>query len=136
MEIRPLTDDYAVSPQIAAEDLPAIANAGYVAVICNRPDAEVGPESGADAIEAAATAAGLAFVRNPVTHQGLDETMVARQRQALDEAGGPVLAYCASGTRSTIVWALGQSGRRPAEEIVERAARAGYDIAGLGPRLG
>ena len=136
MEIRPLTDTYAVSPQIAVEDLPAIAAAGYVAVLCNRPDAEVGPEAQADAIEAAARAAGLAFSRNPVTHQGLNAEMVARQRAVIDGAGGPVLAYCASGTRSTIVWALGQAGVRPAAEIVERAAKAGYDIAGLAPRLG
>ena len=136
MDIRPLTDDYAVSPQIAAKDLPAIAAAGYVAILCNRPDAEVGPEARADAIELAAREAGLAFSRNPVTHQGLNDEMVARQRAVVEEAGGPVLAYCASGTRSTIVWALGQAGRRPAAEIVERAARAGYDIAGLAPRLG
>ena len=136
MEIRPLTDTYAVSPQIAVEDLPAIAAAGYVAVLCNRPDAEVGPEVQADAIEAAARAAGLAFIRNPVTHQGLNAEMVARQRAVIDGAGGPVLAYCASGTRSTIVWALGQAGDRPAAEIIERAAKAGYDIAGLAPRLG
>ncbi|MDO9527336.1 MAG: sulfur transferase domain-containing protein, partial [Gemmobacter sp.] len=37
MDIRALTPDYAVSPQISPSDLPAIKAAGYSTVICNRP---------------------------------------------------------------------------------------------------
>ena len=51
--------------------------------------------------------------------------------QALEQAGdAPVLAYCRSGTRSTLLWALtmARSGMHPAE-IAEKAANAGYDIA-------
>ncbi|GGL65074.1 TIGR01244 family sulfur transferase [Wenxinia marina] len=136
MDIRPITDGYAVSPQIDPADMAAIRDAGYVLVLCNRPDAENPPDLQADAMRRAAEAAGLAFVENPVTHQGLNEDMVRLQRETIDGAGGPVLAYCASGTRSTIVWALGQAGERPADEIVGAAANAGYDIAGLRPRLG
>src|SRR6056297_454993 len=99
MEIRRLTPAYAVSPQIAPEDLPRIAEAGYRTVICNRPDPEVPPELQAASIRAAAEAAGLAFLVNPVTHGGMTPAMVAAQANAI--AAGPALAYCASGTRST-----------------------------------
>lgn len=136
MDIRPITPDYAVSPQIAAEDIPAIATAGYVAILCNRPDSEVPEGLQADAIRQAAEAAGLAFVINPVTHEGLNSEMIALQSDTLRDAGGPVLAYCASGTRSTIVWALGQSGAMPADDIIGAAAKAGYDLSGLRGRLG
>ena len=136
MDIRPITPDYAVSPQIAPEDMAAIKAAGYVAILCNRPDAEVPPGLGAAAMRAAAEAAGLAFVANPVTHQSLNAEMVTRQAEALREAGGPVLAYCASGTRSTIVWALGQAGRMDEDAIIAAGARAGYDLSGLRGRLG
>ena len=135
MDIRPLTDDYAVSPQIAAEDAAAIAAAGYRTVICNRPDVEVTPELGADAIGTAVRAAGMSFVVLPLTHDTL-RAQAAAQRRARTEADGPVLAYCASGTRSTLAWALGQAGAMPADDIVAAAARAGYDIAALRPELG
>ena len=135
MDIRQITPDYAVSPQIEPTDLPAIAAAGFRVVICNRPDAEVPQELSAAVIGIAAEAAGLGFVVNPVTHQTLNMDMVAAQMAALDAAGGPVLAYCASGTRSTIVWSLGSAGRMPTDEIIAAAARAGYDLFGLRPRL-
>ncbi|SMY09578.1 TIGR01244 family sulfur transferase [Flavimaricola marinus] len=135
MEIRPITPDYAVSPQIAAEDIPAIAAAGYTTILCNRPDAEVPPGQQADAIRRAAEAAGLGFVINPVTHQGLNDDMVAVQAATIRDSEGPVLAYCASGTRSTIVWALGQASQMSADSIIEAGAKAGYDLSGLRDRL-
>jgi len=135
MDIRQITPDYAVSPQIEPTDLPAIAAAGFRVVICNRPDAEVPQELSAEVMRIAAEAAGLDFVVNPVTHQTLNMDMVAVQMAALDAAGGPVLAYCASGTRSTIVWSLGSAGLLPTDEIIAVAAQAGYDLFGLRPRL-
>lgn len=131
MDIRRITDDYAVSPQIAPDDVPAIKAAGFETVICNRPDAEVPVELRADVLRAAVEAAGLRFEALPVTHDTL-EGLAGAQREA---RRGATLAYCASGTRSTVIWALGEAGRRPAEEIVEAAGRAGYDLAGLRPRL-
>ncbi|SHJ21931.1 TIGR01244 family sulfur transferase [Wenxinia saemankumensis] len=136
MDIRRITDDYAVSPQIAPTDVAAIRAAGFGTILCNRPDAEVPAELSAAEMRRAAEAEGLAFVVNPVTHQGLNDEMVRLQAETLDAADAPVLAYCASGTRSSIVWALGQAGRRDPDEIVDLAAKAGYDLAGLRPRLG
>ena len=135
MDIRPITDSYAVSPQIAPEDMAAIKAAGYVAIINNRPDAEIPPEWQATAMEAAAKEAGLDFVVNPVTHAGLNMDMVATQMETLQNAGGPVLAYCASGTRSSIVWSLGMAKDMSAEEIMQATGNAGYDLSGLVPQL-
>lgn len=135
MDIRPITQTYAVSPQIEPADLPAIKSAGFVAVICNRPDAEVPTELQAQALRIATEAAGLRFYENPVTHQTLNMQMVSDQMTAAAEAGGPVLAYCASGTRSSIVWSLGQAGAMSVDDIIAATAKAGYDLAGLKPRL-
>lgn len=140
MDIRPITPAYAVSPQISPEDAGAIAAAGYRMILCNRPDAEVPPPLQTGAIRAAAEAAGLAFVDNPVVHAALNDpeardALVQAQSQAIEQAGGPVLAYCASGTRSTVVWSLGQAGSMEAEEIIAAAGRAGYDMSGLRPHL-
>ena len=133
MDIRPLSERYAVSPQIEPEDVPAIAEAGYGTVICNRPDAEVPVELRAGALRAAVEAAGLRFVELPATHATIGPELAAAQRGAAQE--DRTLAYCASGTRSSVLWALGEAGRRPADDILAAAARAGYDLAALRPRL-
>jgi uncharacterized protein (TIGR01244 family) len=135
MDIRHITPAYAVSPQIAPDDMPAIRAAGFTAIINNRPDVEIPHELSADVMAIAAEAAGLRYTVNPVTHQTLNMDMVASQMQAAEDAGGPVLAYCASGTRSSIVWALGQAGHMPVADIIEAAGKAGYDLSGLAPRL-
>lgn len=135
MHIRQLTPTYAVSPQIGIEDIQAIADAGFKTIICNRPDAENPPGLAATVVAAAAKDAGLAFVDNPVTHQGLSMDMVALQKATMDTSDGPTLAYCASGTRSSIVWAMGQAKEMPADEIIAAAAAAGYDLGGLRPQL-
>ncbi len=135
MDIRQISPDYAVSPQIDPTDIPAIKAAGFRTIICNRPDAEVPHELSAEVIRIAAEEAGLEFVVNPVTHQTLNMDMVAAQMAELGDGKGPVLAYCASGTRSSIVWSLGQAGKMPTDAIIAATAKAGYDLSNLRPRL-
>ncbi|MCC5989800.1 MAG: TIGR01244 family phosphatase [Pararhodobacter sp.] len=128
MDIRPLDDGYAVSPQIAPEDIAAIAEAGFTTVIDNRPDAEIPPELHAEALRPALEAAGISLVVNPVVGGALTMENVEAQRAAIDSAPGKVLAYCASGNRSSIVWALALAGRRPTDELVAAGARYGYQV--------
>ncbi len=136
MDIRQISDRYAVSPQITPEDLSAAKAAGFARVICNRPDSENPPELQADAMAAAAAAAGLDFEVLPITHSSMTPDTVAQQRALIDGADGPVLAYCASGTRCTVIWALGEAGTgRPVDEVIADAARAGYDLGNLAPTL-
>ncbi len=131
MDIRHLTPTYAVSPQIDPSDLEAIAAAGFKTVISNRPDGEIPSSHHAAMMESAAKAAGLAFVFIPVTHQSLNMDMVNGQAAAMASAGGPVLAYCASGTRSSIVWSLSQAGEMPTDEIIAATTAAGYALDGM-----
>lgn len=127
MHIRPLTPDYAVSPQIDPSDLPAIKAAGYVMVIDNRPDGEIGAELQTAAMAAAAKALGLGFVANPATPGAFTPELVATQRAAIAAAGGPVFAYCASGNRSTVIWELVNAGKIPTSEMIALAAQHGYN---------
>ncbi|WP_369907970.1 TIGR01244 family sulfur transferase [Tropicimonas sp. IMCC34043] len=133
--MRSITPAYAVSPQIAPEDIPAIAAAGIRTLICNRPDIEVPPALRAASMQAAAEAAGLTFVVNPVLPGDFTADNVARQHAALDQAEGPVLAYCQSGTRSTIVWLLLMAGTAPVDELMAKAGRAGYQLDHLRPMI-
>jgi uncharacterized protein (TIGR01244 family) len=135
MDIRQITDRYSVSPQIDPNDAPAIKEAGITTVICNRPDAEVPPSHQADALRAAIEAEGLRFEVLPITHQTMTPDRVAQQAAIVEASDGPVLAYCASGTRCSILWALDQAGQQSADEILHAVGRAGYDLSALRPTL-
>ena len=129
LDIRRVTDDFSVAPQIAAGDLTALRDQGFALVINNRPDGEEPGQPLAAQIEAAAEAGGLAYRAIPVSG-GFTAAQVAEMADALDSTGGPVLAFCRTGTRSTLLWALAQAraGEDPAT-IAQAAASAGYDIA-------
>ena len=135
MDLRQIVDDYAVAAQLDPEDMARLAEHGVTTVICNRPDSENPPPLQAAAMQEAAEAAGLSFVFNPVTGGMLTEANVEEQSDAIASSDGPVVAYCASGNRSTIVWALGVAGDVPVDDILARASAGGYDLAWLRPRL-
>lgn len=135
MDIRALTPTYAVSPQIEPHDLAAIKAAGFVTVIDNRPDAEIPPALHGQSMQAAAHALGLTFVINPVISGGLTAQNITAQAAAVAASDGPVFAYCASGNRSSVVWALMNAGKRPADELIGIPARFGYNLEHLRPQL-
>ncbi|APZ51276.1 TIGR01244 family sulfur transferase [Salipiger abyssi] len=135
MALIELTPGYFVSPQIAVEEVPALAEAGISLVICNRPDDEVPPSHQAAALESAVRAAGMDFVHIPVTNDTLTLDQVAQQAALIEAAEGPVFAYCRSGTRSSIVWAMGQAGKMETDAILSAATKAGYQLDGLRPTL-
>ncbi|NHB77194.1 TIGR01244 family sulfur transferase [Rhodobacter calidifons] len=135
MDIRAITPDYAVSPQIEPGDLPAIKAAGYVTVIDNRPDGEIPPHLHSEEMRRAAEALGLVFVVNPVIGGALTMDNVTAQAAAIAASTGPVFAYCASGNRSSIVWALANAGKRPVDELIGLPARFGYQLEHLRPQI-
>ena len=131
MDIRHLSADYAVSPQIATEDIATLKARGFATVICNRPDPEIPADIHAAVIGPLVEAAGMAFVVNPVIGGALTTANVAAQAAAIAAATGPVFAYCASGNRSSIIWALSQAGTRSADELIGAGAKFGYQLEGL-----
>ncbi|AHM05530.1 Sulfide-quinone reductase [Roseibacterium elongatum DSM 19469] len=134
MDIRQVTDLYHTSAQLEPSDMQTLADQGITTVICNRPDAEVPPPIQAAAMQQAAEAAGLTFVFNPVGG-ALSLPIIEEQSEAIDAAEGPVVAYCNSGARSTIVWALGVAGEMEIDEILSRARAAGQSLDWLRPNL-
>ncbi len=133
---RKLTDSIYASPQITLEDVAEAAAMGVKLIINNRPEGESDDQiPGAD-IETAARAAGIDYVAIPVTHAGFSEPHVVAMAKALDGAAGPVLAYCRSGTRSTLLWALSEAsqGGDP-DSLTNMAAKAGYDVSPVRPLM-
>lgn len=126
-----LAEGFYVSPQIAAEDVAAAAALGIRLIINNRPDGEESGQPAGAEIEAAARAAGIAYLPIPIRGMGINNDHLDAFDAAIAGQDGPVLAYCRSGTRSTMLRALARARAGvDADEIIEEAANAGYSIAG------
>ena len=129
---RKIDDHFLAAPQIAVSDIAEAKALGITTIINNRPDGEEPSEPQGAEIAAAAMAAGLGYVAIPVTHVGFSGPQVAAMAVALQDATGPVLAYCRSGTRSTLLWALArtQLGDDKAS-LRAKAAQGGYDLSSI-----
>lgn len=128
-DIRKVTDDFSVAPQIKAEDFAAAAATGFRHVINNRPDGEMFGQLTSAQAEAAASVAGVTYRHAPFQGAPTEEAVSVLEAQ-LEAAEGPVLAYCRSGTRSITTWAVvqGRKGNMSPEEIVAAGRQAGYDL--------
>lgn len=100
-ELRRLSADVCVAPQLDADAMAWAANAGFKSVVNNRPDYEGGPVQPTSAvIESAAAAAGLRYVWLPVSPTVQTPEDIARFAALLAQLPKPILAFCRTGTRS------------------------------------
>jgi sulfide:quinone oxidoreductase len=135
MDLKPITPSFCVSPQITPADVALAAARGFRTLVNNRPDGEAPDQPRASEIEAAARAHGLGYAFVPVVGANIGEADIDAFRAALDAHDGPVLAFCRSGTRSTMLWALAEARRGDADAVLRAAAHAGYDLAVIAPRV-
>lgn len=135
-EFRKLTDDFYASPQITVADLADARALGVTLVVNNRPDGEAADQPEGAEIEAAARAAGMDYIAIPVSGAGFSQPQIERLKEAIAATQGPVLGYCRSGTRSTLLWSLyrASEGDDPGD-IADIAACAGYDVAPVRPAM-
>ena len=135
-KFRRLAEGFWVASQIGPAELKDVAALGVAVVINNRPDhEEPGQPTGAE-IEDAARKAGLAYVEIPVESMNIAEAQLDALQAMIASAKGPLLAYCRTGTRSTVLraMALARAGA-PIDALISEAAQAGYDLEGLRSRL-
>jgi len=135
VNIKSLTSRLSVSAQITAADLADIKEQGFRSIICNRPDGEGADQPTFDEIAQAAKKMGLEARYIPITAGRVSDEEAAEFGNSLDELAGPTLAYCRSGTRSTMLWSLSRSKTRNMSDILTRAKGAGYDMGGVVRRI-
>ena len=133
--LKQITEDISVAPQIAPDDLAAIAAQGFRAVICNRPDGEGADQPVFAEIEAAAKASGLEARYLPIVSGKVADSDAEAFGKLLRNLPGPVLAYCRTGTRSATLWSLSQAKTLSTSDILGATKAAGYDMAGVVRRI-
>ena len=107
MNLRQINAEYSVSPQISVEDVDQLSALGFKSIVCHRPDDEDPGQPDFDLIAARARELGIEVAHIPVVGQPTAEAVQA-MNDALDELPKPMLGYCRSGNRSTIVYQQAQ----------------------------
>ena len=129
-DVRQLDERTLISSQIRPEEVAALAEAGVTMIVNNRPDGEDADQPLAAEIEAAAREAGIAYRHIPIV-RGMGPSDIEAMGEAISEAkDGKLLAFCRTGNRSTLVWAVAQyDAGVPREELEKAAAGAGMDLS-------
>lgn len=135
MDIRKVDDGFAVAPQFQPQEMQQVAEQGYVAVMCNRPDGEEPGQPSIADMRAAAEAAGLAFHHVPVAGGAFPAAALEEFAAIRRDTDGPLLAYCRTGTRCITMETLANPEGLSVDSRLERAEAAGYDLSGLSAHL-
>ena len=134
-EVRKLTDNIFVASQLTAADVAEVDAMNFRSILCNRPDNEQAEQPAYENIRAQADALGMAVEFQPVNGSVISDEDIDDFAENLQNLPMPILAYCRTGTRCTVLWALSQAGHRPIDEILQITAAAGYSLDALRPRL-
>lgn len=137
MAIRQLADKLFVSPQPTREDIHDAARLGIRSIICNRPDGEEEGQPAFQDVLQWCKEAGIGQVfHQPVTAPAITRADADRFQTLLTETEAPVLAYCRTGTRSSLLWAYHQAANgMPVADAVSAAKQAGIDLTPFEARL-
>jgi len=128
--IRQLDDKTLVSGQLTPDQVAGLKDHGVTLLVNNRPDNEDAGQPLSSDFEAAADAAGIEYRHIPIRY-GMGPSDVEAMRDALHATGeGKLLAFCRSGNRSTLAWAVARAedGAEP-DELHQLAEAAGFSLA-------
>lgn len=126
---RQLDDKTLINGQISPEDIDALKALGVTLIVNNRPDGEDVGQPNSEDIEAAAKAAGIDYRHVPIA-RGLGPSDIEAMREAMHSAGdGKMFAFCRSGNRSVLSWAVAKSEDGvPSADLNRMANEAGFDL--------
>lgn len=108
MTLNKLNEQLSVRPQVQVDELSGLAASGFRGIINNRPDGEAPDQPSSAQIEAEAKRLGLAYWHIPIVPGQASEADARAFAQALEEADGPVVAFCRTGNRSTGLFKMSQ----------------------------
>ena len=127
--LRKLDEKTLVSGQIHPSDVVRLKDSGVTMIVNNRPDGEDSNQPTSTEIEAAAEEAGIPYRFVPIS-RGIGPSDVEAMREAMDAADGKLLAFCRSGNRSALTWAVVRREQGATlEELEDAASAAGVDLA-------
>lgn len=129
MKIISLTPTFAVTGQMYADDFAEAARLGFRTILSNRPDGEEASQPTARDEAVTAWRLGLMFRHIPAAkHDLFTDPVLEATVDALRDLPTPVLAHCASGQRSAILWAAASARSQPVDCVLAALRAAGFEL--------
>lgn len=135
MNLKPLSRDLSVTPQIKPGEIAALAARGFKSIIGNRPEGESSDQPSWSSLVAEAERLGMSACQVPVVPAHIGPDDVQRFAAALRDLPTPIAAFCRTGTRSAMLWALANPDGLSVDERISKAAAQGYDLEPLRDRM-
>jgi sulfide:quinone oxidoreductase len=129
VDIFELERNIAVAPQLAEADFAEIAQHGFCSIVNNRPDGEASDQLPNVKAAAAARRYGLEYRYLPVPNLNVtDDEAVSAFARLMDDLPGPILFYCRTGTRCSVLWAQAAARRLGIDAALAAARDAGFEL--------
>ena len=128
-KVRKLDDDYWTAGYITPQDVKMAADCGFKSIVNILPKDDTDQHMTDDEAQALTKSAGLDYRYMPLYgHQVNNEYIATAYGSMVAELPEPVLTYCRSGTRVTLLWAMIRAGKLTIDDMLDRALDNGYDI--------
>ncbi|URQ64973.1 TIGR01244 family sulfur transferase [SAR86 cluster bacterium] len=116
--------------QIQAKDIAQLKQEKFEYVLCNRPDNEVQDQPSAEVIKSECLANGIEFLHLPISPGDFNLEVIMETEKVLKTAK-KTLAYCRTGTRSTMLWAFAKTKDLEVDEVLKITDHSGYNFQHL-----
>jgi sulfide:quinone oxidoreductase len=128
--MKELPGDVFVTGQLMPAQLQVLGEQGVMSFINNRPDMEAPLQPRSEEMEQAAMTMSLDYFHIPMA-AGLTPGLIEASMNAYENAPRPIVAFCASGTRSAALWAFAHVDRMGVEAVMKAISEAGYSLEQL-----
>lgn len=134
MKLIELEESYFVSSQITLDAFEKIKKQGFDVVINNRPDNEEEGQLLSIRLAEALSSIDIKYYYNPVSLPSLSKKEIQLQRE-ICERSKKVLAFCRTGTRSSVLWALNSQSSRRMKFLLQELEEKGVDMTRCLPAM-
>lgn len=113
-----------------AKDIAQLKQEKFECVLCNRPDNEEQDQPSVEMIKSECLANGIEFLHLPISPGDFNLEVIMETEKVLKTAK-KTLAYCRTGTRSTMLWAFAKTKDLEVDEVLKITDNSGYNFQHL-----
>ena len=123
-------ENFYAANQIQAKDIAQLKQEKFECVLCNRPDNEEQDQPSVEMIKSQCLANGIEFLHLPISPGDFNLEVIMETEKVLKTAK-KTLAYCRTGTRSTMLWAFAKTKDLEVDEVLKITDHSGYNFQHL-----
>ena len=125
--MKELPGDVFVTGQLLAAQMQALSEQGVMSFINNRPDMEAPIQPTSDELEQSAQTFGVDYFHIPMAG-GLTPGLIEASVTAYKNTPRPIVAFCASGMRSAVLWGFAHVQEMGVESVMDALSAAGFNL--------